>query len=168
MDDYVGCLVERDDIAYEETVEAVDAEEFERTRARAAEIDGGIAVAVRNDDGEVLLVENDWMDGYGFPGGGVEPGEDWERAAAREVEEETGVAVEIERPWLVVRGVVEHDGERLDGHAVFYLATPVGDETVDDIPGVEDEIIEDVGWFGQVPDESIQPDLVRDVLDDAV
>lgn len=62
----------------------------------------------------MLLVENDWSDGYLPPGSGVEPGEDPETATVREVHGETGVAVEIERPIRTQKGWIEResDGER--------------------------------------------------------
>lgn len=101
MEDVPDGLLERRDVVYESTTEQLDATEFERAKRRDAELAGAVAVAVTNAAGEVLLVENDWMDGFGFPGGGVEPGEDWRSAAVREVVEETGVAVQIERPWRV-------------------------------------------------------------------
>lgn len=165
MDDALDGLLERDDVVYEETTETLHAEAFERARQRAERIEGGVVVAVTDVAGRVLLVENDWMDGYGFPGGGVKPGEDWETAAAREVEEETGVAVTIDRPWRVHRQVLEHDDERLDGHVVFYRASPVGNPTVDADPGTDDETIVAVEWSDAVPDRAGRPDLIRTVLE---
>ena len=45
-------------------------------------------------DGSVLLVHRPQYDDWTFPKGKLEPGESWEDAAVREVEEETGLRVE--------------------------------------------------------------------------
>src|SRR5688572_23284909 len=55
-----------------------------------------LTVGVRGvviDGDRVLLLKHTYVPGWQFPGGGVEPGETAEQAAAREVEEETGYAV---------------------------------------------------------------------------
>lgn len=49
--------------------------------------------AVLLDGNRVLLIRHTYLPGWQFPGGGVEPGETAERAAAREAMEETGYAV---------------------------------------------------------------------------
>lgn len=56
--------------------------------------------AVLIDDRKVLLVRHTYLPGWQFPGGGVEPGETPEAAAAREALEETGYAAEG-RPQLL-------------------------------------------------------------------
>ena len=168
MDAYLEALVWRDDVAFETTVKTLNAEEFEQTRSRSTAIEGGVVVAV-TDEGAVLLVQNDWMDGYGFPGGGVEPGENWEAAAVREVREETGVSVEIDSPWLVERQFYEHAGQRYGpDFSAFYRATPVDDGEIGDDPGTDDEVIEDVAWFKEMPDEAVQPARIRAVLEDEI
>lgn len=57
------------------------------------------SVALVDRRGWVLLQERDSRprvdpDRWGYPGGGVEPGESYEQAAYRELEEETGVRLE--------------------------------------------------------------------------
>jgi 8-oxo-dGTP pyrophosphatase MutT (NUDIX family) len=55
--------------------------------------------AVLLDGEKVLLVRHTYLPGWQFPGGGVEPAETAEMAAARETMEETGYAVDG-RPLL--------------------------------------------------------------------
>ena len=51
---------------------------------------------VTNDEGKILLVNSPWR-GWEYPGGLIEPGESFEQALRREIREESGVEVEIER-----------------------------------------------------------------------
>jgi 8-oxo-dGTP diphosphatase len=93
----------------------------------AAEATERAAVAiVTNPAGEVLLQLRDDIPGiahpgrWGFPGGGLEPGEAPDTAVRREVLEETGVKVEKARRLFDVVDEVESGGS---GHLlhVFHL-----------------------------------------------
>ena len=55
-----------------------------------------VAALVLNDRGQILLVNSPWR-GWEYPGGLIEPGETFEAALRREIREEAGVEVEIER-----------------------------------------------------------------------
>lgn len=55
-----------------------------------------VAAMVHNDEGKILLVKSPWR-GWEYPGGLIEPGETFETALRREIREEAGVEVEIER-----------------------------------------------------------------------
>jgi 8-oxo-dGTP pyrophosphatase MutT (NUDIX family) len=72
----------------------VSAEAREEVRA------AGGAVARVNDEGELELaaIHRPKYDDWSLPKGKLEPGEGWEEAAVREVEEETGLQVELGPP----------------------------------------------------------------------
>ena len=66
-------------------------------------------VAVRDDDGRILLVQRADDGTWCLPGGHVEPGESWEQAARRECLEETGWIVHITR----LLGIYSEPGEQV-------------------------------------------------------
>ena len=55
-----------------------------------------VAALVTDDAGKILLVNSPWR-GWEYPGGLIEPGETFAEALRREIREEAGVEVEIER-----------------------------------------------------------------------
>ena len=55
-----------------------------------------VAAMVHDGTGNILLVNSPWR-GWEYPGGLIEPGESFENALRREIREESGVEVEIER-----------------------------------------------------------------------
>lgn len=165
VDDTLSAVADRPDVTVTgRRREVSDPQRFEAACERYARLRGRVIVDVVAD-GELLLVRNDWLSGWGAPGGGVEPGEDWATAAVREVREETGVEVAIERPLAVVGRVMVH-GDQLvrEPYDVEYLARPVGDRAVAEDPGVEDEAILAVDWFETMPDRAHDPDRLRDLF----
>ncbi|MGN6157520.1 MAG: NUDIX domain-containing protein [Devosia sp.] len=75
--------------------------------------------AVLVDGDKVLLVKHTYTPGWQFPGGGVEPGETAEAAAAREALEETGYLAEG-RPRLAGFYLNRIAGGRRD-HVALYV-----------------------------------------------
>lgn len=87
---------------------------------------GGVRVFVLDEQKRVLMVKHE-QDGHEFwiiPGGGIEEREHSKAAAIREVKEETGLDIEIERLLWVVEEVSER-GMRL---AFYFLAHAAGGE----------------------------------------
>ena len=59
----------------------------------------GMVIEGEGTDRRVLLVRHTYLDGWHLPGGGVEAGETFEDALARELQEEAAVTL-TERPRL--------------------------------------------------------------------
>src|SRR5512147_3199606 len=57
----------------------------------------GTFAVIFNEEGRVLLSHRRDMDAWNLPGGGLEAGELPDAGACREVREETGLEVEVER-----------------------------------------------------------------------
>ncbi len=133
--------------------------------------DGGTFAGclVRDDRGRILFVRHGDGDDreWALPGGHVEDGEDVRTAAVREVREETGVAVDVDRPLSVSRQVFVHpDADRTSlGHFVLYAARATDASLGDDL-GVEtaDEDIAEAAWRETVPERAfLREQIVADV-----
>ena len=96
-----------------------------------------IAVALLVDDaGDVLLQERDELapsspDQWGMVGGHVEDGEDFDTAIVREIEEETGLRLDIEQLSLWRDDTFRYDGADDAFHYHVYIGRV--DATDDDI-----------------------------------
>lgn len=97
--------------------------------------------------GKILLIKEKKSrgEGYGLPGGKVEFLESIADAVRREVWEETGLLVEMERLLWVDERIDRAGGKHTVGIGV--LARLAGNETTPIAGGVEDEQIEWAGWI---------------------
>ncbi len=91
--------------------------------SKARELRPSVAAIIRNGDGAVLLQRRSDNGLWGLPGGSVEIGESVSVAIVREVREETGLVVEVDR--LV--GVYSEPSSQIfryrDGNVVHYINT---------------------------------------------
>ena len=107
-------------------------EEFDYTKWRdstgapLAKIPDRLGVAtngfIRNESGRILLQRRADIDFWSMPGGNVEIGESLEQGVAREVYEETGLEVRVERLIGVYSGPESYPFMRYpDGYTVHYI-----------------------------------------------
>lgn len=99
----------------------------------------GVRALVENGDGHVLLVRHTYVDGWFFPGGGIERGETAQDALAKELAEEAGIAA-TEPPVLF--GVYSNEQVFRGDHVLLYQVRawrPCGGEKAGEIA--------ETGWF---------------------
>jgi 8-oxo-dGTP pyrophosphatase MutT (NUDIX family) len=97
---------------------------------RANSLVVAVAVVVRDEEGRVLLIQRTDNGLWALPGGAQDIGESVSQAATREVEEETGVRVEL----LGVSGIYSDpghviaydDGEVRQEFSICFRGRPVG------------------------------------------
>lgn len=124
------------------------------------------AGAVVVDAGRILLVRRTgepFARCWDIPGGFCEPTEHPRDAAAREVFEETGLRIRVDRllgMWIdryVQRGLVQ------DTLNIYFLAVPIGAPHL----RIDRDEVSDAAWFGpdEVPRDLAFPDHALAVLD---
>lgn len=84
-------------------------------------IEAGVAFVVRQDDGQVLLHKREEEDGWSPPSGTLRGGEKIGAALGREIEEETGLVVEMVR-LVAIHSDPEHQVIRtIDGQLTHFI-----------------------------------------------
>lgn len=147
---------------FSETID-LSAEEWAEGRDRDDLAQWGVGAAVQDSEGRLLLVRqrDQWM----LPGGMLEPDETHAEGAAREVEEETGIPVEITGLGAVVEQTFSNpDGERFEFAFAAFRGVPEHTDLAAD-PGLTDEAIEAAAWHATLPDDTFQREMVETVVD---
>jgi ADP-ribose pyrophosphatase YjhB (NUDIX family) len=122
--------------------------------------------AVRDADGRLLLIHKIDNDYWALPGGAMELGESVAEAAIREVQEETGVSVEITGIVGIYTDpghvMAYSDGEVRQEFSVCFHAKPVSGEARED--GSETK---EVRWVdpNSIPNMNIHPSMRRRIED---
>jgi ADP-ribose pyrophosphatase YjhB (NUDIX family) len=91
--------------------------------SKATELRPSVAAIIANAEGRVLLQRRSDNGLWGLPGGSVEIGESVTTAIVREVREETGLAVEVERLVGVYSDPAFQVVRYKDGNVVHYINT---------------------------------------------
>ncbi len=86
------------------------------------------------DNGKILVVQNRNSGKYSLPGGGVEIGEKIKDALLREIQEETGITVEVKDFLDFCENFFYYDPEDLGFHGFcfFYRCTPLSFDFIEE------------------------------------
>jgi ADP-ribose pyrophosphatase YjhB (NUDIX family) len=121
----------------------------------------GVRGLVLDPDDRVAMILHTYLDGWYLPGGGVNPGESYDRALARELSEEIGLdTFRIER----VLGVYHDTVTLKDDHVVAYIVRT--DALAPPLKTADPFEIQAVRWFAldDLP-EDLSPATARRIAE---
>jgi ADP-ribose pyrophosphatase YjhB (NUDIX family) len=121
----------------------------------------GVRGLVLDCDSRVALVLHTYLDGWYLPGGGVNPGESYDRALARELSEEIGLAAfRVER----VLGIYHDTVTLKDDHVVTYIVRT--DASAPPLKTADPFEIQAAEWFalGNLPND-LSPATARRIAE---
>lgn len=153
-----------DDLDVRQHEEELDADSFAETAETEMFRRGwSVATVVLDDADRVLLAYNTDDQQWLAPGGAIERGETLSEAARREVSEETGVHVSIDRPYELHEFAIHNGEESITARFVVFNAhaetTTIGNDL-----GIEDEPISDADWFRSLPETTYHREMTERVL----
>lgn len=125
--------------------------------------------AIIKKDGKILMVGNDRSNYYYSVGGRVQFGETAEEAVVREVLEETGITMEVDRLGYVHENYFFGDAPTNEGKLIyeisffFYMNMPKDFEIICD-SFTEDGNKEHLVWVSTDTDKTIYPEFFRTEL----
>jgi 8-oxo-dGTP diphosphatase len=130
---------------------------------------GGVRVIILDQDQRILMVRQHHQERYVWtvPGGAIEPGETSLDAAVREVQEETGLTVAIDRMIWHVEQVVPGKEPRFVN---IFLATALGGSIkvgTDPERSDDGQVIEEVRYLSReelAEADGLYPDYLKDEL----
>ena len=155
-----------DDLITFEEEEYVPSEEFESLKQTDATQSGWAVGALVFDPADrILLIDNNWSDGWIVPSGGVKPGEVLSEAVVREVKEEGGIdAVPVRPHALTDQVTVNRDsGETFEITFVLYEAKAESTSIPNDL-GVTTAEVSDARWFDTFPQNVYNRELTKRVF----
>lgn len=82
---------------------------------------GGIVIKKENEQTFVLVTQHSGHHGWVFPKGLIDPGEDKETSAIREVKEEGGVEAKIKHPLDPVEYFYQFEGNKIKKKVTYFL-----------------------------------------------
>lgn len=130
---------------------------------------GGVRVIVLDDENRILMVRQHHQERYVWtvPGGAIEPGETSVDAAVREVKEETGLDVAVDRMIWHVEQLLEGKEPRFVN--IFLAAVTGGSLSVGTDPErqEDDQVIEEVRFMSKsdlAQADGLYPTYLKDEL----